>query len=139
MSEHHAEPVFCSECQNEVAIEKARVLGGKVLCPTDLAKRSFLERLRARRLPQDYSRRSGRVFQSMMTSMAALILVLGIGFIIRALLAMGNIPEGQKWPVEALLPGLLMILASALVAIAGMFAGDVIDLLMDIRDQQQRR
>lgn len=126
MSEREHEAIFCSECQNEVKVESARVLDGKVLCRADLAKRSFFERLRARKLPQDYRRRSGKTFHGMMTSIAALMLVVGVAFI---------------WKKDDLASGVWMIMASVLVAIAGMFVSDVIDLLLDIRDQlrQQHR
>ncbi len=126
MPEREREPVFCSECQNEVKVEDARILDGKILCPVDLAKHSFFERLRARKLPQDYRRRSGKTFQSVLTSVAALLLVVGIAFI---------------WQKGHLVAGVFMIALSVLSAVLAMFVADVIDLLLDIRDQlhhQQR-
>ena len=77
MSQPESEPIFCTECQNEVKVEEARVLDGKVLCPADLAKKSLFAKMRARKLPQNYRRRSGRFFQRMVTSMAAFMLVVG--------------------------------------------------------------
>ncbi len=159
MAQHENEPIFCSECQNEVAVQKARILDGRVLCPADLAKRPFLDRLRARKLPQDYRRRTGRVFQSLFASMAALMILIGVVFIIKKdVKRYGGPPrpvsaastaeraaveqaqaETTLWEEDRTEAGIVMIVAGALVAIGGMFAGDVIDLLLDIRYQQQHR
>ncbi|MHC4713256.1 MAG: hypothetical protein ACYTAN_08310 [Planctomycetota bacterium] len=159
MSQLESEPIFCSECQNEITVAKARMLGGRVLCPADLAKRSFLDRLRARRLPQDYRRRTGKVFQSLFASMAALMIVIGIVFIVKGdavapgarMPAPGVNREGDTaanegttaaaplWEEDRTEAGVVMIVAGALVAIGGMFAGDVIDLLLDIRYQQRQQ
>jgi hypothetical protein len=169
MTQREQEPIFCTECQNEVKVEAARVLDGKILCPADLAKRPFLDRLRSRKLPQNYMRRSGKTFQGLFTSIAALMLVIGIAFIWKAQLSSGERPQGASGTTPAagaanadeaaraaersetalarvlashearqnVVSGVVMIVASALVAIAGMFAGDVIDLLLDVRDLQR--
>lgn len=153
--ERELEPVFCGECQNSVGVSKARVLDGQVLCPKDLSKRSFFDRLRARKLPQNYKRRSGRTFRSLFTSIAALMLLVGIAFVWRAKqtpLPIGPV-EGAA-AVEAaadmtapgpvllsapdkqyLVSGICMILAGVIVAISGMFVGDALDLLLDISDE----
>jgi len=118
-------PVFCSECQQEVKVEDARVLDGQVLCPRDLAKRGFFARMRARKLPGS-QRWSGKTFQSMFTSIAALMLVVGIALV---------------WKEEQLASGVWMIVFSILVGFFGRLAKDLIDLLLDILDElrSQRR
>lgn len=124
MSEHQSEPIFCSECQNEVNVQEARVLDGKVLCRTDLTKRAFLAKLRARKLPENYQRRSGRLFRSLFTSIAALMLVVGVVLNVRS---------------EDVAGGVAIIFASGFVAVFGMLAGDLLDVLLDILDQLRRR
>jgi hypothetical protein len=142
MSEHGIEPIFCSECQNEVKPANARLLQGHVLCKADLAKRSSLERLRARRLPQDLTRRGGATFRSLFTSLAALMFVVGLPFVWRvaSVTFFGN---QDATTVEAvrrayLAPGVAMMFGSALVAVFGLLAGDIVDLLLDILDQLRR-
>lgn len=151
--EREVEPVFCSECQNPVDVSKARVLDGQVLCTKDLSKRSFFDRFRARKLPQNYKRRSGRTFRGLFTSIAALMLVVGIAFVWRAKQApsaVGPAPEGIAVEAAADMPapsllnapgqyylvsGICMILAAVIVAISGMFVGDALDLLLDISEE----
>ncbi len=152
--EREAEPVFCSECQNEVDVAKGRLVDGQVLCPADLAKRPFFDRLRARKLPENYKRRSGRTFQSLFTSIAALMLVVGIAFVWRAKTlptppprtlepAAWEAVEGER-PVTAptpvvgipaqiyLIAGVCMLLGAIIIAVSGALAGDALDLLLDI-------
>ena len=153
--EREVEPVFCSECQNPVDVSKARMLDGEVLCPKDLAKRPFFDRLRARKLPQNYKRRSGRTFQSLFTSIAALMLVVGIAFVWKAKGEPG-VPKPpaaagaaeaaatEPAPGDILLgtgdasseyyrvSGICMILAAVVLAISGTYAGDMLDLMLDI-------
>jgi|GEM_PF-6122419 len=120
MSEREIEPIFCSECQNEMRVQDARTLDGKILCPADLAKHPLVDRMRARRLPEDYLRRGGAIFRSVFTSFAALMLVVGVAFIVKK---------------DQLATGVWMIVASVFVALTGVFVGDVVDLLLDIFDQ----
>lgn len=124
MSERKAEPIFCSECQNEVDVHVARALDGEVLCRADLAKRPFLVKLRARKLPENHQRRSGRVFRSLFTSIAALMLVVGVVVNVRS---------------ENVAGGVSIIFASVFVAVFGMLAGDILDVLLDIFDQLRRK
>jgi hypothetical protein len=128
MSEREVEPIFCTECQEEVNVNKARMLKGRILCPKDLAKLSFFDRLRARKLPEDASRRGGKAFQGMFTSLAALTFIVGIVFI---------------WPVRSgatsnLGAGLPLILASIFLAFFGILVGDIVDILLDIFHQLRR-
>lgn len=139
MSERETEPIFCSECQNEVKPANARFLHGHIICKADLAKRSFLERLRARRLPQDVTRRGGAAFRSLFTSLAALMFVVGIPFVWRVV-HVTFFSNQDVTTIEAvrrayLAPGVAMMFGSALVAVLGLLAGDIVDLLLDILDQ----
>ncbi len=120
MSQRESEPVFCSECQNEVDVSAARVLNGHVLCPADLGRRSMWERLRARKLPENEMRRGGGALRSFFLSLAALMLVVGVAFI---------------WKDEARVTGVCTILASVFVGFFGVLAGDIVDVLLDIFDQ----
>ena len=121
MPEREREPIFCSECQNQITkVETARVLDGSILCPADLRKRSFIDRIRARKLPEDFTRRGGVLFRSFFTSLAALMLVVGVAFIWRQ----GNLPLGVT-----------LILSSVFVLFFGVLAGDIVDLLLDIFEQ----
>jgi len=151
--EREVEPVFCSECQNPVDVSKARMLDGLVLCPKDLAKRGLFDRIRARKLPENYRRRSGGTFRSLFTSIAALMLVVGIAFVWKAKAqpqAPAGGPAAESSPMETaeaaedspallsapgeyyLVSGISMMLAAVIVAISGTYAGDVLDLLLDI-------
>jgi hypothetical protein len=120
MTQRDAEPVFCSECQNEVKVESARMLDGHVLCPADLRKKPLFERMRARRLPEDARRRGGAVYKSFFTASAALMLVVGASLV---------------WSKNDLAAGIWMVIASIVVAFFGVLAGDVVDLLLDIFEQ----
>jgi len=142
MPERKAEPIFCSECQNEVELKDARILNGQVLCPADLSKRRFFERMRARKLPEDARRRGGAVFRSFFTSLAALMFVVGIPFIWRVVKVtfFGNNDDATIEAVRRayLAPGVALMFSSALVAVFGLFAGDIVDLLLDIHDELRR-
>ena len=120
MSERNSEPIFCSECQEEVKASNARMLDGKVLCKADLASKPFVARMRARKLAEDDKRWSGKGFQSAFTAIAALMLVVGVALIFKK---------------DQLVPGIWMVVASILTALSGLFVGSVIDILLDIRDQ----
>jgi hypothetical protein len=126
MSEREAEPIFCSECQEEVAVDKARIVNGRVLCPHDFAKLSFFQRLGGRKLPENAARRAGRWFYGMFTSLAALMFVVGVAFIWK--------DAAAKQPF----PGVPIVLASVFVGIFGIFVGDAIDLLLDISGELRR-
>lgn len=142
MSERGIEPIFCSECQNEIKPENARLLHGQIVCKADLAKQPFVERLRARRLPQDVTRRGGASFRSLFTSLAALMFVVGVPFVARVVgvTFFGHSDQATEEAVRRayLAPGVAFMFASALVAVFGLLAGDVVDLLLDILDQLRR-
>ena len=142
MPEREVEPVFCSECQNEVKVRDARILNGHILCPADMGKRSFFERMRARRLPDDARRRGGAVFRGFFTSLAALMFVVGIPFVWRVVQAtfFGNEPDATIEAVRRayLAPGVALMFGSALIAVFGLLAGDIVDLLLDIFDQLKK-
>jgi sterol desaturase/sphingolipid hydroxylase (fatty acid hydroxylase superfamily) len=127
MSQREAEPVFCGECQNEVKVESARAVDGQVLCAADLRKRPFLQRLRARKLPENVMRRGGTVFKSFFTMLAALMLVVGVALI-----------WSEDPSKHSLTAGVWMVMASMFVAFFGLFAGDAVDLLLDIFEQLRR-
>ena len=158
MSDLTSEPIFCTECQNEVKVEDARILDGRILCPADLGKKSFFDKVRARKLPQNYKRRSGRFFQSMFTSIAALMLVVGVVVTVggvrgkretagpeRAVVAetpdvsaeqqARAIAEEAKEDKETPVAGIMIIFAAVVTALFGVLAGDVVDLLLDVLDQ----
>ncbi len=128
MSHREAEPIFCSECQEEVAINKARLVNGRVYCQKDLAKLPLLARLRARKLPEDATRRGGKATLGMFTSLAALTLVIGVAFI---------------WPWKGELEsrpsvGVPLILASVFFAFFGIVMSDLIDILIDVFGELRR-
>jgi len=153
MPQRDVEPVFCGECQNEVRVQDARMLDGQILCPVDLHKRPLFHRIRARKLPEDVHRRSGGTFRGFFTSLAALMLVVGVAFIWYHPSKSPSAPQGAKAGVAsapaqgAVQPaqveggvavGVPLILASVFVAFFGLLAGDAIDLLLDMFDQLKR-
>jgi hypothetical protein len=157
MTERHAEPIFCSECQEEVRPENARILDGAILCRKDLASKGFFARLRARRLGETAHRRSGKVFTGFFTSLAMLMLVVGIAFAWKQ-----DAPAGEgaaantfvwrqgeaTYQVSAdvvfaarqqnLMVGVSLIIASIFTAFFGLFAGDTLDTLIDVFEQLRR-
>ena len=154
MSERRAEPIFCSECQEEVRAENARLLDGAVLCRRDLATKGFFARLRARRLGETARRRGGKVFTGFFTSLAMLMLIVGIAFVWKqyAPATETGAPTMFVWnygdvdyQVSAdvvfaadqrnLVAGVSLIIASIFTGFFGLLAGDVMDTLIDIFEQ----
>jgi len=126
MSERGVEPIFCSECQEEVSVDKAKIVNGRVLCPHDFAKLSFGQRLSGRKLPENAARRAGKWFSGMFTSLAALMFVVGVALI------------WKDAATRQLFPGVPLILGSVFVGIFGIFVSDAIDLLLDISGELRR-
>jgi hypothetical protein len=137
--------------------ESARILDGAVLCRKDLATKGFFARLRARRLGETAHRRSGKVFTGFFTSLAMLMLVVGVAFAWKQytpagegaaantfIWRQGDAPYQVSADVvfaarqQNLMVGVLLIVASIFTAFFALFAGDTLDVLIDVFEQLRR-